>query len=84
MPAERAACGRGGAQRAYSDACRFRDDLGGNPGRDRRELRHCRSCAPGGPRAGKGGVSRTRSGCKRLGGIRGFGVDIGFGKPGHA
>ena len=76
--------GRGGAQPAYSDACGFRDDLGGNPGRDRREPRHCRSCAPGGPRAGKGGVSRTRSGCKRLGGIRGFGVDIGFGKPGHA
>ena len=25
---------------------------------------------------GKGGVSRTRSGCKRLGGIRGFGVDL--------
>ena len=62
--------GRGGAQRAYSDACGFRDDLGGNPGRDRREPRHCRSCAPGGPRAGKGGVSRTRSGCKRSGGIR--------------
>ena len=47
--------GRGGAQRAYSDACGFRDDLGGNPGRDRREPRHCRSCAPGGPRAAKGG-----------------------------
>ena len=69
--------GRGGAQPPYSDTCGFRDDVGGNPGRDRREPRHCRSCAPGGPRAGKGGVSRTRSGCKRLGGIRGFGVDIG-------